>query len=62
MYYRFLREDVEVLYGVIQDDACHCDASQGICHIDSCVGEVTSLIHYAIELIVFCSSSRNRVA
>jgi hypothetical protein len=38
MDYRFLGEDVEVLYGVIQDDAGHSDTSQSIGHIDSGVG------------------------
>ena len=45
MDYGLLREDVEVLYGVIQDDACHSDASQGISHIDSGVGEFAGFIH-----------------
>ena len=40
MDYRLLGEDVEVLNGVIQDDAGHGDASQGVGHIDSGVGEV----------------------
>jgi hypothetical protein len=31
-------EDVEVLHGVIQDDACHCDSSQGIGNIYACIG------------------------
>jgi hypothetical protein len=30
-----LRKDVEVLHGVIEDDARHGNASQGIGHIDS---------------------------
>ena len=53
MDYRLLREDVEVLYGVIQDDTCHSDASQGISHSDSGVGEVLGLyiLFYFIELI-----------
>jgi hypothetical protein len=38
MDYRLLREDIEVLYGVIQDDASHSDTSQGIGHIDSGIG------------------------
>ena len=33
-----LREDVEVLNGVIQDDTCHCNASQGIGYVNACVG------------------------
>jgi hypothetical protein len=38
MDYRLLREDVEVFYGVIKDDAGHCGTSQGIGHINSGVG------------------------
>jgi hypothetical protein len=38
MGYRLRGEDVEMLYGVIQDDACYSNASQGIGHIDSGVG------------------------
>jgi hypothetical protein len=38
MSYRLIDENVEVLYGVIQDDAGHSDTSQGIGHIDSGVG------------------------
>ena len=44
---RLLGEDVEVLYGVIQDDAGHGDTSQGIGHIDSGVGEIAGLIHHS---------------
>jgi hypothetical protein len=33
-----LREDVEVLYRVIQNDASHGNASQGIGHINARVG------------------------
>jgi hypothetical protein len=42
---RLLGEDVEVLYGVIQDDTGHSDTPQGIAHIDSGVWEMTGLIH-----------------
>ena len=34
-----LRKDVKVLYGVIQDDTRHSDSSQGIGHVNACVGE-----------------------
>jgi hypothetical protein len=34
-----------VLNGVIQDNACHSDASQGIGYIDSGVGEIAGFIH-----------------
>ena len=44
---RILGEDVEVLYGVIQDDAGHRDTSQGISHIDPGVGEIAGFIHYS---------------
>jgi hypothetical protein len=47
MGYRLLRKDVEVLHGVIQNDAGHSDTSQGIGHIDSGVGNVSSIIHAA---------------
>ena len=42
---RLFGKNIEVLYGVIQDDTCHSDASQGISHIDSGVGEFASFIH-----------------
>jgi hypothetical protein len=38
MDYWLLREDIEVLYRVIQDDAGYSNASQGIGYIDSGVG------------------------
>ena len=41
-----LSEDVEVLNGVIQDDTCYSDASQGIGHVNACVGEKTGLVHF----------------
>ena len=46
MYYRFLRENIKVLYGVIQDDASHRNASQRIGHIDSGVWEIAGFIHH----------------
>ena len=54
MGYRLLGENVEVLHGVIQDDAAHGDASQGIGHIDSGIGQVAGLIH---RLYLFSSIS-----
>ena len=45
MGYRLLRKNVEVLYGVIQDDAGHGDTSQGIGHIDSGVRQIAGFIH-----------------
>ena len=44
---RFLREDVEVLDRVIQDDAGHGDASQGVGHVDAGVWDVPGVIHFA---------------
>jgi hypothetical protein len=35
MNYWILRKDIKVLNGVIEDDARHGNASQGIGHIDS---------------------------
>ena len=34
-----------MLYGVIQDDACHSDSSQGIGHVNSCIREFAGYIH-----------------
>ena len=48
---RLFGEDVEMLYGVIQDDAGHSDAPQGIGHIDSGVGEIAGLIHHDLYRI-----------
>ena len=44
------REDVEVFYRVIQYDACHRYAPQGIGHIYSRVGERTGLVHILLFL------------
>ena len=38
---RLFSKDVEVLYGVVKDDACHSDTSEGIGHVDTRVGQVT---------------------
>ena len=46
-----LRKDVEVLYGMIEDDACHSDSSQGIGHVNACIGEKTGFVHILLFLI-----------
>ena len=53
----FLREDVEMLHGMIQDDACHGNAAQGVGHIDTRVGEVASSIHSACWSCFICSGN-----
>ena len=40
-----LCEDIEMLNGVIQDDARHCNSSQGVGHVNACIGEITGLVH-----------------
>jgi hypothetical protein len=47
MGYGLVREDVEVLDRVIQDDAGHGDASQGVGHMDAGVRDVPGVIHFA---------------
>jgi hypothetical protein len=45
---------------VIQDDAGHGDASQGVGHIDSGVGEVAGFIHNLSVLLLHASLPRCR--
>ena len=45
MGYRLLREDVEVLNRVIQDNAGHGDTSHGVGHIDAGVREIACSKH-----------------
>ena len=42
---RLFREDVEVLHGVVEDDAGHSDSSQGIGNIYSRIGQLEALVH-----------------
>jgi hypothetical protein len=51
MDYRLLGEDIEVLYGVIQDNAGYSDTSQGIGHIDPGVREIAGFIHHDLYRI-----------
>ena len=45
MHYWLFSKDVKMLYGVIQDNASHRDASQGISHVYPSVGKLSGEIH-----------------
>ena len=42
---RLFREDVEVLHGVVEDDAGHSDSPQGIGNVNSRIGQLAALVH-----------------